>query len=220
MTGLTPFKVSLLADLSNVIPFAVCTNRKSACFARSGAACASADLTEASDPANAATATNRVRLVVIRSSLRSFCDLSGAASAWRRPRRRAAASCRHLSFFLKRPVMEAGSAIGFCLKSAASYSPLIYQELIPLCISLNEPSEAIGTIAITSREVLLVNANFPSWMVTNISSIRTKCIGALGQRPRPAVGAIERVISAKGRTRGGNADYENHSNPEPNVLPF
>jgi hypothetical protein len=33
--GLTPVKVSLLADLSNVILFAVCTNRKSACFAGS-----------------------------------------------------------------------------------------------------------------------------------------------------------------------------------------
>jgi hypothetical protein len=32
---LTPSKVSLLADLSNVIRFAVCTNRKSACFAGS-----------------------------------------------------------------------------------------------------------------------------------------------------------------------------------------
>jgi hypothetical protein len=35
VTGLTPVKVSLLAALSKVIPFAVCTNRKSACCAGS-----------------------------------------------------------------------------------------------------------------------------------------------------------------------------------------
>jgi hypothetical protein len=35
VTGLTPLKVSLLADWSNLIPIAVCTNRKSACFAGS-----------------------------------------------------------------------------------------------------------------------------------------------------------------------------------------
>jgi hypothetical protein len=33
--GLTPFKVSLLADLSKLMLFAVCTNRKSAWFAGS-----------------------------------------------------------------------------------------------------------------------------------------------------------------------------------------
>ena len=42
--GLTPCKVNLLVDLSKVISFAVCTNRKSAFFAGVASLCANADL--------------------------------------------------------------------------------------------------------------------------------------------------------------------------------
>jgi hypothetical protein len=40
VTGLTPVNVSLLVDLSKVMPFELCTNRKSAFFGASGVGCA------------------------------------------------------------------------------------------------------------------------------------------------------------------------------------
>src|SRR4030095_15804990 len=60
---LTPSKFRLFVDLSKVMPFAVCTNRKSACLAGSLAVWA---MTEPSGTAGAAnTAAIHVRLVII-----------------------------------------------------------------------------------------------------------------------------------------------------------
>src|SRR6476659_9511869 len=60
---LMPSKVNLFVDLSKLMPFAVCTKRKSACLAGSLTACASAEPTGIAGAAKAAAIN--VRLVII-----------------------------------------------------------------------------------------------------------------------------------------------------------
>src|SRR5262245_58198358 len=65
---LTPSKVNLLVDLSKLMLFAVCTNRKSACLACSLAVCAVAEASGNAGTANAAAI--KLRLVItVTSSL-------------------------------------------------------------------------------------------------------------------------------------------------------
>jgi hypothetical protein len=65
---MTPSSVSLPPALSNVIPFAVCANKKSAVFDEFCVVCARAELLAARAAANAGAAPNNVRLVVMQTS--------------------------------------------------------------------------------------------------------------------------------------------------------
>src|ERR1700677_2932293 len=72
VTPLTPSSASLLPVLLNIIPFAVCTNRKSAVVDVSGVFCARADSPAARLAANAGAATSSVRLLVMVITFHSF----------------------------------------------------------------------------------------------------------------------------------------------------
>src|SRR5690349_1720645 len=56
VTGLTPVNVSAFLTLSKVMPFALCTNRKSAVLGAAGVGCARAAVAETSDVAAMAVA--------------------------------------------------------------------------------------------------------------------------------------------------------------------